>query len=118
MAAENSGQVSARRAAELSALLSAHLDNVREAHEMYPTPIPVTSRRLPGRGFGDWGEADQKRWNEKQKVLASANIAYNRAVRAACQRHRDEDIELSRRALEPPADPQPQAAPAKKGGDK
>jgi hypothetical protein len=84
---ETHQEASARRAAELGALLTTHQENVARAHEAHPTP--------PGVKFHDLSEAHQKRYNEKVKVIASANTAYCRQVKLACARHRDEDLAVS-----------------------
>lgn len=76
-----------RRGKELTSLYEVHLANVQEAHAEHPTPA------LP---FQEMEVADQLRWNEKRKVIDSANRAYNRAVKLACAGHRDEDIHLAK----------------------
>lgn len=76
-----------RRGKELTSLYEVHLANVQEAHAEHPTPS------LP---FEEMEMEDQLRWNEKRTAVDSANRAYNRAVKAACAGHRDEDIHLAK----------------------
>ena len=81
---ETHQEVSARRAAELSAILDTHHANVNKVHEDHPTP--------PGKKFHELTEEEQRSHNLKREVIDSANRAYNRAVKAACTRHRDEEL--------------------------
>lgn len=84
---------SRRRAAELGGLFDVHKVNVDQAHKDYPT--------RSGSQFMEMDHAERERWNERRKVIDSANKAYNRAVKEAVKRHAEEDRIFAKKQTDP-----------------
>lgn len=80
---ETHQEASKRRSLHLAALQKTHMDNINLAHAMYPTPVGVPFHVL--------SEQHKLAWNERRKVIDSANKAYYNAVKKATEGHRAEE---------------------------
>jgi hypothetical protein len=76
-----------RRDAEYKGLLATHWENINNAHASYPTRSIL---------WEDMDEDEQRRWNEKRKVIDSANRAYHLAVNRTFNGHAEENAHLAR----------------------
>jgi hypothetical protein len=83
---ESDDNRSKRRHAELSSHKAAHDIWMAEAHAAHPVPLDVK--------FEDLTEAQQRSWNERGAVIASANRAYHLAVRRTFEEHQAEDAHI------------------------
>jgi hypothetical protein len=79
---EGDAERSVRRKVDLDALFAAHMNAVRLAHKLFPTPA------IP---FARMKKSDKIKAREKQKLIIVANKKYHVAVRETCRRHRDEE---------------------------
>lgn len=96
---ETDGQIAARHARELGAILDDHRAGVAKIHAAYPTPA---ARHHRGDRDGWWAQftsQEKRRWNEKQRLIAAANRVYSGRVRAAVLRHQREDHNLNTPAV-------------------
>jgi hypothetical protein len=82
-AKENDDDRTKRRAKEMGVHLEAHKSNIAEAHELFPAPVH--------RRWEDYTEDEKKNWNERGKIITSANRAYHLAVRRTFDEHLAED---------------------------
>lgn len=85
---ESDDERSERRTKELRVHFDAHMENVKEAHANYPAPLT--------RNFEEWTFDEQRNWNERSKVIASANKAYHLAVKRTFAEHVTEDNHVKR----------------------
>lgn len=79
---------SERRGKELARHFDTHMENVKEAHASLPASLT--------RNFEEWTPEQQRNWNERSKVIASANRAYHLAVKRTFAEHVAEDKHLKR----------------------
>jgi uncharacterized protein (DUF2235 family) len=79
---------SKRRHVELHSHKEAHNVHIAEAHANHPVPLDVKFENLT--------EDQQRDWNARSAVIASANRAYHLAVRTTFEEHQAEDAHIQR----------------------
>jgi hypothetical protein len=89
--AESDDARSKRRATEISRHFDVHMENVNAAHKAHPAPF--NSKLVP---WDSLTREEQLNWNARSTVIASANKAYNLAVRRTFEEHQSEDAHLAR----------------------
>lgn len=82
-------QAAKQRADELQRLTDAHLQRVQGIHDRHP---------VPNKPFTKLTQAQQRNWHMRRQAIDKQNKDYNKVVRAACQRHRDEVVEEQKTA--------------------
>jgi hypothetical protein len=87
-AKENDDDRSKRRAKEIGVHFEAHLANVTEAHTLFPAPVH--------REWDELTDDEKKNWNERGKMIASANRAYHLAVKRTVAEHQAEDRHVAK----------------------
>ena len=87
-AKENDDDRSKRRAKEFQAHIDAHKENLAEAHATFPAPVH--------RNWDEYTDEEKKNWNERGKVIASANRAFHLACRRSLGDHQAEDRHVSK----------------------